>query len=587
MRGLPISWEPIISAPEPHAFVVAAAWSPCSRFIAVARLNPIAVEVLDSTTLERLHAFDPPFPAQWLSFSPKSRFLSQFGSDRELASWDLQTGGPIGTTTSEPYTSPTHCFSSTYSMDGKMVAIAYGDADATITAISTYDLPSGTHTYSYRASEGHIVAPIWTHGECLRFVTVKPGSIVVWEVGFTSIHTLAEVESLPAPDDIHRSEEHLFLPTLSRLAFTLGDEVLVWDARDSRILLSFLCGDQSTRMSFSPDGRFFACGTVGLGVHLWKESPTGYVLHHKLIPGIPGVIRPLLSPCGDSIVMLNHSAIQVWHTSDPTPSLSDVPTQIVEPASFILEFSPDETLAAVVRLEENMATVLDLGSGSPRLIVDTGMKILGLRMTGSTIVVVGGGKVVTWSIPAEDWAFNIKANIIDSILTTIFDYSPPVFTILVPSTSISPDFNRIAVAGCTVEDSEGLNVYDVSTGKCVAETEIQGYMRAPWFTPDGCEVWCMGDFSTRGWTIVEESESDLTRLEPVELTAHPSGGFPWESSHGYTIMDDGWVLDSSGKRLLWLPHHWRSDETDRTWSGRFLGLLRCELPEAVILELDE
>jgi hypothetical protein len=118
---------------------------------------------------------------------------------------------------------PPHYFSSTYSVDGKMVAVAYMDwgEDCTgVTVISTYNLLSGTHIYSHRVSEGRIVASIWTHGECLRFVTVKPGSITIWEVGFTSIHTLAEVESLPAPDDIG-SEEPLFLPTRSRLAFIL------------------------------------------------------------------------------------------------------------------------------------------------------------------------------------------------------------------------------------------------------------------------------------------------------------------------------------------------------------------------------
>ena len=61
----------------------------------------------------------------------------------------------------------------------------------------------------------------------------------------------------------------------------------------------------------------------------------------------------------------------------------------------------------------------------------------------------------------------------------------------------------------------------------------------------------------------------------------------WESPRSYNITDNGWVLSPRGKRLLWLPHHWRLGETYRTWGGRFLGSLHSELPEAVILELGD
>ena len=58
---------------------------------------------------------------------------------------------------------------------------------------------------------------------------MKPGSITIWEIGFTSEHMLAEIESLPAPDDTG-SGDHLFLPTLSQLAFILQEMILIWDA---------------------------------------------------------------------------------------------------------------------------------------------------------------------------------------------------------------------------------------------------------------------------------------------------------------------------------------------------------------------
>ena len=589
MRGLQISWEPIVAATKYRSdFITGTAWSPCSRFIAISRSN-FEIEILDGATLERLNTFKmpcPSFAAQELSFSPDSRLLTLFGNWQEATSWDLQTGGPAGTITipSEPDVPNGPCFSSAYSMDGKMVAAAYLGPEHTI---RTYNLLSGTQTYSYRVSRGHVVAPIWTHGESLRFVIVKPGSITIWEIAFTSIHTLVEVGSLPVPDDIGHEEGYLFLPTLSRLAFTLQDAVLVWDARDSKFLLDFHEDDQPTEMSFSPDGRFFACGTITLEIHLWKDSPTGYMLHQKVNPAGHRVGRSLLSPNGESIATVGATVLGLWHTTDPTPSLPTVQTQPIDwQSNFVLEFSPDETLAVVARLEANTVTVIDLRSGDTRLIVNTGMEVHGLRMTGGNVVVLGEGKVVTWNLPAGDHTPNARASVDDSVRTTTFNYSGvPRAGVVTPCMSISPDLNRIAITEGTTEGDEALNVYDVSSGKRLAGTATLGSM--PWFAQNGHEIWCVEVHSVKGWTIVEDGESGLTRLDPLGPTTEPSGGLPWRSPRGYEVLDNGWVFNPSGKRSLWLPHYWISHEAHRMWGGRFLGLLHFGLPDAVILELDE
>ena len=108
----------------------------------------------------------------------------------------------------------------------------------------------------------------------------------------------------------------------------------------------------------------------------------------------------------------------------------------------------------------------------------------------------------------------------------------------------------------------------------------------PWFTPDGREIWCRSDAQTPSanrWTIVE-GEPGTVKLRPMGMTACPPGVPPWQSSRGYRVTEDGWILSRTQQRLLWLPHRWRSVESNRTWRGRFLGLLHRELPEVVILE---
>lgn len=261
----------------------------------------------------------------------------------------------------------------------------------------------------------------------------------------------------------------------------------------------------------------------------------------------------------------------------------------------------------VARLEANTGTVIDLRSGDTRLIVNAGMDILGLKITGSTVVVLGEGKVVTWNLPAGDHTPNTRASVNDSVRTTTFNYSGvPPRSDGAPCAAISPDLNRITIINRTTPPLDNLNVYDMSSGKRLADTIMKG--RIPWFAPNGREVWCSEGLSTRGWTtvghmgsglanleglptrgwtIVEDRESDLTRLDPIGPTTEPSGGPPWQSPRGYKVMGNGWVLNPNGKRSLWLPRYWISHKTSRRWGGRFLGLLHSELPEAVILELDE
>ena len=76
----------------------------------------------------------------------------------------------------------------------------------------------------------------------------------------------------------------------------------------------------------------------------------------------------------------------------------------------------------------------------------------------------------------------------------------------------------------------------------------------------------------------ENSESGITTLQPLGQNVCPPGAPPWQSSRGYEVTDDGWILSSTRKRLLWLPHRWRSEKRLRMWNGQFLGLRHAERP---------
>ena len=597
------------------ALVRTATWSPCSRFIAISwgvykRARAIkegggneeeraiqkrgAIEILDAVTLGQLNAFpqDTMCQIQYLIFSPDAHLLTLIGGNPDrITTWDVQTGILVSVISPEPQGYHKLVITATHSPCGRIIGLCtHGTRTPTI---STYNILSGKHIYSHRV-EGQKLAEVWTHGECLRFAVLKSGIITTWEVGFASIHTLTEVASLPLPDDF-ATGQLLYNPPLSRLVYNdrlCPIRVHVWDAQHSKCLLKQVrCNN--TRHCFSTNGQFFV-GRVGSDVFLWKESPMGYVLHQKLIFTTADSPMAYISPNGKLVLTLSGSVVQSWRITDsniPSPTISTQPQDNKPP---LLVFSPDEALAAVTQLEGITVIVLDLKFGVPRLVIDTGMEVYGLGMGRGAVVVIGydpgsgDRKIVTWNIPARDYVLNSKAGSDHSVKTTIFHDPPEQTSPPIPPASVSPDLNHFVM----LEINEGVNcnvhLYDVLTGQHLASASgcSPQFGRSPWFSRDGSRFWCMdGIQHDMGWEITKDSKSNITRLEHLEENKCPPDEFPWQCPPRYEVTD-GWVLHSSGKRLLWLPPHWWSGQFDRVRSGQFLALLNSKLPEVLILELE-
>ena len=343
-------------------------------------------------------------------------------------------------------------------------------------------------------------------------------------------------------------------------------------------------------MAFSSGGRFFACATFGSWIYLWKESPTGYNFHRRLAYDGVGVKRCILSPDGQSILACDEETVQLWRTLDSSCSPFSIPTGDLHPPDrFIIGFSPDGLLAAVARLdsEDDTVTVLDLKSGTTRLIIDGGGRIRGLGIAGSTVVVVAADReAVTWKLPIGAHALSTRVDREDSIRMAELDRSGTAWKYV----SVSPDLNYIVAT----DEYGSFSSWGVSTGILIMSTWIGMQPHSIlWFTSDGRELWVpdeSGIGEAGGWAVVGNDEFDIIKLKPLNPTKGPSGGLPWRSPHGCQVTDDGWVLNSTGKRLLWLPAWWRSrpcdvDGVNRAWSGRFLTLLHSGLPEVVVLEL--
>jgi hypothetical protein len=338
-----------------------------------------------------------------------------------IVSWDLQTGGVISAIEWKgPRDDKAERAHITYLTNGRMVA-ALAQYQF-FTTISIYDVVSGIYMYDidHRARADpnlelgtSYVYKIWTHGESLQFAASEPTGIIIWEVGLTPGATPMEVENVPIPHnivemfpskskkqaDIARTEFH---PASRRLAFIgTGGTLRVWDTRTSEFLLQHTGVGFLGSLTFSLDGRFIACGTVGSEVYLWKESPTGYALFEKIATGTQRS-EPRLSSNGESIITFNGRMIKLWHTKSFTSTTSTAPSRPPQPTeSFFLQFLSDRPLAIIARRKGKTMTILNTRSGACQTI-HTPIEIYGLRPIENVIVVRGVKKDITWNLGAPD-----------------------------------------------------------------------------------------------------------------------------------------------------------------------------------------
>ena len=520
-----------------------------------------------------------------------------------VVSWDLQTGGVISAIEWRgPRDLEVGRGQIAYFPNGRIVASLSRYSSST--AISIYDVVSGVHMHDV----DHLARPnpdpdlrapymykIWTHGESLRFATPESTGITIWDVGLAPGAIPTEVEKVTSPDttlapkprhqsDLLWSEFH---PASSRLAFIRNDikaPLRVWDSQASKSLLrydaSLLHHDEGVitfdpSMTFSSDGRFFACGTLGPNVFLWRESPTGYTLLERLTSGTQHP-NPLLSPNGESIILFGSSKIQSWHIKSFTASN---PARALRPTkeNFILEFFPDRPLAVATRKGDRVVAVLDLNSGAPLLTIDTSIPVCGLRPIGKSIVVIGEKKAIVWDLPGGNFLPNARMKIGDSTSTIAF-HNEDGNTVF--SASISLDFQYIALVGASSKGSF-LDVHCISTGQKVHRETLSYRL---WFAPGDHDIWCASTGEAKVFTLIQHS---LDHTKTISSSEYEFWGCPWGSSLGHEVTDDRWIVGMDGKRLLMLPPLWYTEhKLDRLWNGKFFALLHGDLAGPVVLELE-
>ncbi|KAF9784394.1 hypothetical protein BJ322DRAFT_1211430 [Thelephora terrestris] len=593
VHGLPTSWGSHTAATSLPFPTQSAVWSPCSRFIAISASNTIRVDILDPETLQRLQSLEysqeiAAFPLEH-TFSPDVQMLTclactsryHFGSYMVLiVTWDLQTGGVASAIRRQ--IRPISNKGIAYSTNGKMVGILHLSDEGAI--ISIYDIVSGVYMHDTYCST---TCPeyIWSHGGAIHVATATSTTVMIQEVGFAPDATCVEVKTLSIPARITHINQAQFLFTSNQLTIIYkGDMpgVLVWSLQDSKCLLYHEGIDFILPMTFSSNGQFSACSTSGTEVYVWRESPTGYTFYTKL-SAITEQPMVLLSPNGKSIIGVCDSSIQLWHTKSFITTPSAIPTQVDEHIrDFLLCFHAERPLAVVMRQGENTVTVLDLESGLPQLTIETSMEVYGLRVIGDTIVIIGGGKVITWNLLEGKFSPDGEITVNDSdLIMNLFGYLGGKII----ATSISLDLRYIAIL--RTGDFDFVRVYDAAAGKPCVNSYVVNGGQPLWFTPGRPDICCT--LPGKGAEVVTINQNRLLK-SPIEVSMADlediSWGCPWKKSGGYQVTDDGWIVGGNKKRLLMLPPPWQPHMENRVWNRKFLALLHGSIPEPVILKLE-
>ena len=591
MWGGSSSWDLSTASTMRPSGIEAITWSPSGQFLVVAGSGSTA-EILSPVTLERLYTVNSPPGAKVFAFSPDNRPLSCSGTSPGplssfVATWDLQTGGIVGVRASELRTDG-HPSSLAYSNDGQAVAVGFtgGSSPDTFT-VEVYDVGSCALTRSCPL-EG-VFAGIWTHGKFVRTAAVLPtGEAVVYDIPIDSGHDGDILtKELNLPFSPTATEPFLLLPDPLRASYVQEGSITIWDIQTAKTLLLVQNVDfKGSTISFSPDGSFFACGTIGLDVYLWRSSGNGYELHRKLSSVVTSP-NLLFSPDSTSVITWDRSTVQLWPLEDSVTSTSDESLQ--NPGGrhqFTFTFSPDRRLAAFARLQDSdtTVTVIEPESGYQRAVFDVGMGVCSLRVTEDTVVVEGASELIYFDLCKRE----------DPISAEVGEGSPRTKrtrALLKPaggigSTLVSPDL-RLLARTYPWPNSQvpfKLDIYDAESGELLRSSPTK--FGTPWFSLKEGHIWCGGETGEEGWQIFRVSGS--ANIELVPLTGDLAEDPPWRSSRRCTITNDGWIRNPEGEELMWLPPRWRSDEKmTRMWSGDFLVLLHSTLPKPVVMKLLE
>ena len=520
--GVTNSWDPsIVISSAGYSYEASVTWSPCGRFVAV--WTEEGVKIRDALTFELLSTFQSTEPTSRLkdilAYSPDGRSLACVSSTAIII-WDIQTGG-VAKGVERGYIPDR---SLAWSLDGKMVGTMGQDLESNTSTVRRYDIASGT-ALSPITLRSEYKPYLWAHGVSFRVLTTARHSegftINIFEVGAL----LTKIESFPVRiNNSWLATPKSFSPTTYRISLSNPggvDWLLIFDVRNSERLLMEM-GDFESHC-FSSDGSLFAACSENR-IHIWKHA-TGRYTPWREFP-FPNSLNRLLqfSPTSSSILVCCSGFLRVWRLDVPPAAFTDHSSQLVA-------LSHSGTYVATANDRNNTVTITNLLSRTPSQLIDTGLEMRGLAITGNVLLVVDTGSTMAWLLTEEGRVDGVPGNRRagpgDSIWT------------------VSMDRRRLTDLKFLVEGQTGVissgsdipHVYHTQTGEVIGSS--------------------LPPYSVGNWWDLASMSTGRHHLRHRDLDRHGGSAEDiWPVSR--TSMREGWVKDPAGKHRLWLPVEWRT-----------------------------
>ena len=329
-----------------------------------------------------------------------------------------------------------------------------------------------------------------------------------------------------------------FSPTTYRISVSSHsqDRLLVLDIRNSGRLLDET--EHFSAHSFSPDGGFFAASQVST-VHIWKYDGSSYVAWRKL--STPGNAYSLLfSPTSSSVLGIFNDILKVWHLDDlsipSTPRWERFGT-----------FPRSGAYLVTTSGRGNTITVTNVLSQTPSQLIDPGVEICGLGLTGNVLLVEGSKAVVAWLLTEEGLVNGVFGN-------RIAGRGDSIWTVPMPKAFSAKGETAVITSGDTP------HAYNTRTGETLNVSQA-----APdWSSWRSCSLNGIQSHLYDGLIGDAPPRNDWNPLRNVRK---------------------GWVEDRGGRHLMWLPVEWRAmGHWDTKWFSD-VAIIQFQAPSSKIVTI--
>ena len=540
MVGAPDSWEPTISIVNRDHEYVSCIWSPCGRFIAAQAGN--VVEIRNQLTLELLTILQPADatrrPTSPLAYSPDGRSLaSAFGT--AIIIWDIQTGG-----VAKKIECTANCVSLEWSLGGKTICAIH----------NRWEGPSSVHVYDVASGTTQVAGRVYARRKPSLFAYGESFLVVGGAVGHDEIdvfkveRTLVRVPLVRVMDRLGSYEPSTLFPVNPHISVSSDNTpVVIYPPPEPSLWIE----NQSLSSCFSPDGSLFAAFTGG-NLHTLQErgktpSSRGVVVPiNGMKPDVPsmvwkeirvhGMVNPAFrfSPTTASILGYSENILQVWRLPEP-------PTKPRTHASRCVSLSRSGYRAASAHKLTTTVTVANL-QAPPQYIV-TGMVVEGLALTGNVLLVVDREKIVAWLLTKE----GSVGGVFGRVSHGPHGSGDRVWTVALQGHHKSLSFS--------VEGQVGIIRSATHTWPRAYNTETGELLDHPTQNPSGrwykfSDVHC------------GRHHSHLHNLPQYDGSLNGGPQVSWDASR------EGWIKDSEGRCMLWLPVEWRTSWDRADWLPR-------------------